>query len=52
MKQKIKLRPYFNKYPFNDSDQWIIYKKSDLCKVFRFPEMDFKKMEKDLGILE
>ncbi|NOU47345.1 MAG: hypothetical protein HOO86_09810 [Bacteroidales bacterium] len=42
--QKIKLRPYVNKYPFNERDHWITYKKCDLCKVCHLPEMDFDKL--------
>ena len=49
MKQKLKLRPYVNKYPFNERDHWITYNKCELCKVCRLPEMDFAKMEKALG---
>jgi hypothetical protein len=39
--QKIRLRPYVNKYPFNERDHWITYNKCDLCKVCRIPELDF-----------
>lgn len=39
--QKIKLRPYVNKYPFNERDHWITYSKCELCKVCKIPEMRF-----------
>ncbi|HNP47258.1 MAG TPA: MBL fold metallo-hydrolase [Bacteroidia bacterium] len=44
IKQKIKLRPYVNKYPFNERDHWITYNKCDLCKVCKIPELDFAKL--------
>jgi hypothetical protein len=43
--QKIKLRPYVNKYPFNERDHWITYNKCDLCQVCKMPELDFEKMK-------
>lgn len=43
--QKIKLRPYVNKYPFNERDHWITYNKCDLCQVCKMPELDFGKMK-------
>ena len=42
--QKIKLRPYVNKYPFNERDHWITYNKCDLCKVCKMPEVDFASL--------
>ncbi len=39
--QKLKLRPYVNKYPFNERDHWITYNKCELCKVCKMPEMDY-----------
>ncbi|MEO6883423.1 MAG: MBL fold metallo-hydrolase [Bacteroidia bacterium] len=45
IKQKITLRPYVNKYPFNERDHWITYNKCDLCKVCKIPEFDFKKLK-------
>lgn len=43
--QKLKLRPYVNKYPFNERDHWITYNKCDLCKVCNMPEVDFKQLD-------
>jgi hypothetical protein len=43
--QKIKLRPYVNKYPFNERDHWITYNKCDLCQVCKMPELDFKELQ-------
>ncbi len=42
--QKIKLRPYVNKYPFNERDHWISFNKCDLCRVCNLPELDFEKL--------
>ena len=42
--QKIKLRPYVNKYPFNERDHWISFNKCELCKVCNLPELDFEKL--------
>lgn len=47
--QKIKLRPYVNKYPFNERDHWITYNKCDLCKVCKMPEIDFQRMSTNAG---
>jgi hypothetical protein len=41
LSQKLKLKPYVNKYPFNERDHWITYNKCDLCKVCNMPEVDF-----------
>jgi hypothetical protein len=40
LKQKIMLRPYVNKYPFNERDHWITYNKCDLCSVCKMPEIN------------
>lgn len=37
IKQKIKLKPYVNKYPFNERDHWLTYSKCDLCAVCKMP---------------
>ncbi|HVA99519.1 MAG TPA: MBL fold metallo-hydrolase [Bacteroidia bacterium] len=42
--QKLKLRPYVNKYPFNERDHWITYSKCDLCQVCKMPELDFDNL--------
>lgn len=42
--QKIRLKPYVNKYPFNERDHWITYNKCELCKVCKIPEMEFEKL--------
>ncbi len=39
LKQKITLKPYVNKFPFNERDHWISYNKCDLCKVCKIPEV-------------
>src|SRR5205085_7529116 len=46
IKQKLELRPYVNKYPFNERDHWITYNKCDLCKVCKMPEVEFGEMKK------
>ena len=51
IKQKIKLRPYVNKYPFNERDHWITYNKCDLCQVCKMPEIDFDLLNKNPHIL-
>jgi hypothetical protein len=40
LKQKIRLRPYVNRYPFNERDHWITYNKCDLCAVCNMPEIN------------
>ncbi len=45
IKQKVQLRPYVNKYPFNERDHWLTYNKCDLCKVCNMPEVDFEAIE-------
>ena len=37
IKQKLKLKPYVNKYPFNERDHWLTYSKCDLCAVCKMP---------------
>lgn len=37
IKQKIKLKPYVNKYPFNERDHWLTYSKCDLCAICKMP---------------
>jgi hypothetical protein len=44
--QKLKLKPYVNKYPFNERDHWITCNKCDLCKVCNMPEVDFSEVQK------
>ena len=39
LKQKIVLKPYVNRYPYNERDHWISYSKCDLCKVCAIPEI-------------
>ncbi len=38
------LRPYVNKYPFNERDHWITYRKCDLCQVCKMPEINFQQL--------
>jgi hypothetical protein len=40
VKQKIVLKPYVNKYPYNERDHWMLYNKCDLCAVCKMPEID------------
>ena len=40
LRQKIMLKPYVNKYPYNERDHWLTYKKCDLCAVCKMPEID------------
>ena len=37
IKQKIMLKPYVNKYPFNERDHWLTYSQCDLCAVCKMP---------------
>jgi hypothetical protein len=39
LKQKITLKPYVNKFPFNERDHWISFNKCELCKVCHIPEV-------------
>jgi hypothetical protein len=40
IKQKIVLKPYVNKFPFNERDHWITYNKCDLCAVCKMPQIN------------
>lgn len=39
LKQKITLKPYVNKFPYNERDHWISYNKCELCKVCNMPQV-------------
>lgn len=41
VEQKVKLRPYVNRYPFNERDHWIAIPKCELCKVCHLPEITY-----------
>jgi hypothetical protein len=47
LKQKIRLKPFVNKYPFNERDHWLSYSKCDLCAVCKMPEIDLRPYQKD-----
>jgi hypothetical protein len=38
--QKVKLRPYVNRYPYNERDHWIAVTKCELCQVCKLPVID------------
>lgn len=42
VKQKIKLKPYVNRYPYNERDHWIATTKCELCQVCKIPVMDYE----------
>ncbi len=42
LKQKVVLKPFVNKYPYNERDHWLNYNKCDLCAVCKMPELDLK----------
>jgi hypothetical protein len=42
LKQKIMLKPYVNKFPFNERDHWITYNKCDLCAVCKMPVINLQ----------
>lgn len=42
LKQKIRLKPYVNRYPYNERDHWMTYNKCDLCAVCKMPEIDLR----------
>ena len=42
--QKLRLKPYVNKYPYNERDHWISYNKCELCKVCNIPQLDFEEI--------
>jgi hypothetical protein len=44
LKQKIVLRPYVNRYPYNERDHWISTTKCELCKVCNLPEIEYGLM--------
>jgi L-ascorbate metabolism protein UlaG (beta-lactamase superfamily) len=44
LKQKVKLKPYVNRYPFNERDHWISTTKCELCKVCMLPEIGYTAM--------
>ena len=41
LKQKVKLKPYVNRYPYNERDHWISTTKCELCKVCMLPEIEY-----------
>jgi len=41
LKQKITLKPYVNRFPYNERDHWIATSKCQLCKVCNMPEVEF-----------
>lgn len=49
LKQKITLKPYVNKYPYNERDHWLTYKKCDLCAVCKMPEVDLASYSRLAG---
>jgi hypothetical protein len=42
LKQKMILKPYVNKYPFNERDHWLTYNKCNLCAVCKMPEINLE----------
>ncbi len=42
LKQKVMLRPYVNRYPYNERDHWMTYNKCDLCAVCKMPEINLE----------
>jgi hypothetical protein len=42
MRQKTTLKPYVNKYPYNERDHWLTYRKCDLCAVCKMPEISLE----------
>ena len=40
LRQKIVLKPYVNKYPYNERDHWMTYNKCNLCAVCKMPEIN------------
>lgn len=42
LKQKIVLKPYVNKYPYNERDHWMLYNKCALCAVCKMPEINLE----------
>jgi hypothetical protein len=41
VKQKVKLKPYVNRYPYNERDHWIAVSKCELCQVCRLPVIEY-----------
>ncbi len=41
-KQKVTLKPYVNKYPYNERDHWMTYNKCNLCAVCKMPEINLQ----------
>jgi hypothetical protein len=41
MKQKVKLRPYVNRFPYNERDHWISTTKCELCNVCQIPVIEY-----------
>ncbi len=48
LKQKVKLRPYVNKYPFNERDHWLTYNKCEICKVCNMQEVNFEELDQQV----
>ncbi|MBA2612586.1 MAG: MBL fold metallo-hydrolase [Bacteroidetes bacterium] len=46
LKQKIVLKPYVNKYPYNERDHWLTYNKCNLCAVCKMPEINLEAYSK------
>ena len=42
LKQKIHLKSYVNKYPYNERDHWLTYNKCDLCAVCKMPNINLE----------
>ena len=42
LKQKIVLKPFVNRYPYNERDHWISTTKCELCKVCALPEIEYQ----------
>ncbi len=45
LKQKIVLKPYVNRYPYNERDHWISTTKCELCKVCMLPEIEYAPLD-------
>lgn len=42
LKQKIVLKPFVNRFPYNERDHWIATSKCALCKVCNMPEIEYE----------
>ena len=42
LKQKVKLKPYVNRYPYNERDHWVATTKCELCQVCKIPVIGFE----------